>query len=301
LDLGQFFWLGQHRSTLHTDPSRARSFQLCLLLDLVSLGGESRRCIAQFVFDARFLRDLRSARRTGSRQGFRAAGSHLAPTERCKFCNLCGKFRLLVFFVLLFHFPLYEQQTFHRDMKLNIGPRFVLSRTKTGHSNPHNGAVETCTCRSCQACANKFRSHGVAIRDRFGPSVLTLQNAAKNCPYHARRLRTIHHLPSVIFAFSEVSHQTARAWPEGVEDDQHSSSQETKSDKEIESIVSGSNQPQIPEATFSSILKDQSQISSYDSESSSDSGSLPEPSATELHDGNSPKRLKVIIFDCHSI
>jgi hypothetical protein len=98
-----------------------------------------------------------------------------------------------------------------------------------------------------------------------------------------------------------LARQTARAWPDGVEDDQQSSSQETKSDKEIESIVSGSNQPQNPEAMFSSIHQDQSQISSCDSESSSDSGSLPEPSTTELHDGNSPKRQKVIIFDWHSI
>jgi hypothetical protein len=98
-----------------------------------------------------------------------------------------------------------------------------------------------------------------------------------------------------------LSRQTARAWPEGVEDDQHPSSQETKSDEEIESIVSGSNLPQIPQAIFSSILQDQSQISSHDSESSSDSESLPEPSTTELHDGNSPKRQKVIIFDWHSI
>jgi hypothetical protein len=98
-----------------------------------------------------------------------------------------------------------------------------------------------------------------------------------------------------------LSRQTARAWPAGVEDDQHPRSQETKSDKEIESIVSGSNLPQIPEAIFSSILQDQSQISSHDSESSSDSESLPEPSTTELHDGNSPKRQKVIIFDWHSI
>jgi hypothetical protein len=96
-----------------------------------------------------------------------------------------------------------------------------------------------------------------------------------------------------------LSRQTARAWPDGVEDDQQSSSQET--DKEIESIVSGSNQPQNPEAMFSSIHQDQSQISSCDSESSSDSGSLPKPSTTELHDGNSPKRQKVIIFDWHSI
>jgi hypothetical protein len=120
----------------------------------------------------------------------------------------------------------------------------------------------------------------------------------KNCPYDmpddfARSITCPSSFP--------LSRQTARAWPDVVEDDQQSSSQETKSDKEIESIVSGSNQPQNPEAMFSSIHQDQSQISSCDSESSSDSGSLPEPSTTELHDGNSPKRQKVIIFDWHSI
>ena len=87
-----------------------------------------------------------------------------------------------------------------------------------------------------------------------------------------------------------LSRQLARAWPDGspaenlslVEDDQQSSSQETKSDEEIQSIASGSHQPHIPAATR--IL----------SISSSDSELLPEPST--LHDGNSPKRQKVIIL-----
>ena len=221
----------------------------------------------------------------------------LCATERCKFCNLCGKFRLLLFFDLLFHFPLYEQQPFHRDMKLIIAARFLLSRTKTGHSNPHNGAVETCTCRSCRACANKSSSHRVAIETGSA-------RPCKPCKQPRKFARTMldDFVRSTTCAPSFLlSRQTARAWPEGVEDDQHPSSQETKSDEEIESIVSGSNLPQIPQAIFSSILQDQSQISSHDSESSSDSESLPEPSTTELHDGNSPKRQKVIIFDWHSI
>jgi hypothetical protein len=69
-------------------------------------------------------------------------------------------------------------------MKLIFGPRFLLSRTKTGHSNPHNGAVETCTCRSCRAFANKFRCHGVcAIRHRLGlKSLQTLQKRRENLP-----------------------------------------------------------------------------------------------------------------------
>ena len=85
-----------------------------------------------------------------------------------------------------------------------------------------------------------------------------------------------------------LSRQLARAWPDGspaenlslVEDDQHSSSQETKSDEEIQSIASGSNEPQIPAAILSI--------------SSSDSELLPEPST--LHDRDSPKRQKVIIL-----
>jgi hypothetical protein len=96
--------------------------------------------------------------------------------------------------------------------------------------------------------------------------------------------------PSYSSAPGSLSRQMARAWPDGspaenrslVEDDQHSSSQDTNSDEEIESIVSGSNQPQIPEAILS--------ISSPETEL------LPESSTPELHDGNSPKRQKVIIL-----
>jgi hypothetical protein len=80
----------------------------------------------------------------------------------------------------------------------------------------------------------------------------------------------------------------ARAWSDApAENEQHSSSQETKSDEEIESIAAESNQPQIPAATLSI--------------SSSDSEVLPEPSTPELDggnspNGNSPKRQKVTIL-----
>jgi len=100
--------------------------------------------------------------------------------------------------------------------------------------------------------------------------------------------------PSYSSAPGSLSRQMARAWPDGspaenrslIEDDQHSSSQasqETNQDEEIASVISGSNQPQIPEAIISI--------------SSSDTEFLPESSTPELHDGNSPKRQKVIILN----